>query len=56
MNAKTTKRVERKPLAQQGPQSVAGDKDPNFSYRFVNDTVTGDSDQNLNIMSAKLSP
>ena len=38
MNAKTTKRVERKPLAQQGPQSVAGDKDPNFSYRFVNDT------------------
>lgn len=38
MNAKTTKRVERKPLAQQGPQSVAGDKDPNFYYRFVNDT------------------
>lgn len=38
MNAKTTKRVERKPLAQQGPQSVAGDKDPNFEYRFVNDT------------------
>ena len=37
MNAKTTKRVERKPLAQQGPQSVAGDKDPNFAYRFVND-------------------
>lgn len=38
MNAKTTKRVERKPLAQQGPQSVVGDKDPNFEYRFVNDT------------------
>jgi len=32
------KRTERKPLFQRGPQSIAGDKDPNFEYRFVNDT------------------
>jgi len=38
MNAKPTKRVERKALHQRGPQSVAGEKDPNFQYRFVNDT------------------
>jgi hypothetical protein len=31
-------RVQRKPLHQQGPQSISGDKDPNFVYRFVNDT------------------
>ena len=34
----TPKRTERKSLFQRGPQSVAGDKDPNFVYRFVNDT------------------
>lgn len=34
----TPKRVDRKPLFQRGPQSVAGQKDPNFEYRFVNDT------------------
>lgn len=38
MNAKAAKRPERKPLFQRGPQSVAGVKDPNFQYRFVNDT------------------
>lgn len=38
MNAKTEKRVVRKPLFQRGPQSISGDKDPNFVYRFVNDT------------------
>ena len=32
-----TKRAERKPLFKRGPQSVNGDKDPNFEYRFVND-------------------
>lgn len=32
------KRVERKPLHQQGPQSIAGAKDPDYVYRFVNDT------------------
>lgn len=32
------KRVARKPMFQRGPQSVAGEKDPNFEYRFVNDT------------------
>lgn len=31
-------RVVRKPLFQRGPQSIIGDKDPNFVYRFVNDT------------------
>jgi hypothetical protein len=31
-------RVERRPLAKQGPQAIAGEKDPNFAYRFVNDT------------------
>lgn len=34
----TTKRKERKPLHQQGPQSVAGMLEPGFQYRFVNDT------------------
>lgn len=38
MNVKVSKRVERKPLHQQGPQAVSGDKDPNYVYRFVNDT------------------
>jgi hypothetical protein len=41
MNDKVTKRVERvqrKPLFQRGPQSIAGTKDPQFAYRFVNDT------------------
>lgn len=32
-----TKRIARRPLSQQGPQSIIGDKDPNFHYRFVND-------------------
>jgi hypothetical protein len=32
------KRVHRKPLHQQGPQSISGEKDPNFHYRIVNDT------------------
>lgn len=30
-------RTGRKPLFQQGPQAVAGELDPNFVYRFVND-------------------
>ena len=34
----TTKRPERKPLFQRGPQSISGQKDPNYVYRFVNDT------------------
>lgn len=32
------KRTERKPLTQRGPQAIAGDKNPEFEYRFVNDT------------------
>lgn len=32
------KRAVRKSLFQRGPQSIVGDKDPNFIYRFVNDT------------------
>lgn len=32
------KRVARKSLFQRGPQAIAGDKDPNYVYRFVNDT------------------
>lgn len=37
-NTRTTqKRVERKPLFKRGPQSVSGDLDKDFSYRFVND-------------------
>ena len=31
-------RVARKPLNQRGPQAIAGEKDPGFEYRFVNDT------------------
>lgn len=38
MNVKTSKRPERKALHQRGPQSILGEKDPNFEYRFVNDT------------------
>lgn len=39
MNTKVTRtRVQRKPLFQRGPQSIMGDKDPNYHYRFVNDT------------------
>ena len=38
MAEKNVKRVVRKPLFQRGPQSISGDKDPNFVYRFVNDT------------------
>lgn len=32
------KRVHRKSLFQRGPQAILGDKDPNYAYRFVNDT------------------
>jgi len=32
-----TERQGRKPLHQQGPQAVSGEKDANFHYRFVND-------------------
>ena len=32
------KRTARKPLHQRGPQTINGDKDPNYVYRFVNDT------------------
>lgn len=39
MNTKTVvKRTVRKPLFQRGPQSISGDKDPDFVYRFVNDS------------------
>jgi len=38
MSRVSEKRVSRKSLFQRGPQSVSGDKDPNFVYRFVNDT------------------
>lgn len=39
MAEKTVKaRVARKPLFQRGPLSVTGERDPNFEYRFVNDT------------------
>lgn len=31
-------RVTRKPLFQRGPQSISGEKDPSYHYRFVNDT------------------
>ena len=37
MSRDITKRVARKPLTQRGPQSISGDKDPNYHYRFVND-------------------
>ena len=32
------KRVARKSLFQRGPQAILGEKDPNYVYRFVNDT------------------
>jgi len=38
MTKETTKRAVRKPLFNRGPQSVSGEKDPNYHYRFVNDT------------------
>ena len=38
MAEKNVKRVVRKPLFQRGPQTISGDKDPNYVYRFVNDT------------------
>ena len=40
MNVKVQRpqRAIRKPLHQRGPLSIMGDKDPNFAYRFVNDT------------------
>ena len=38
MTEKNVKRVVRKPLFQRGPQSISGEKDPNYVYRFVNDT------------------
>ena len=38
MSRVQSKRQERKSLFQRGPQAIAGDKDPNYVYRFVNDT------------------
>ncbi len=38
MAEKNVKRVVRKPLFQRGPQSISGEKDPNYVDRFVNDT------------------
>lgn len=38
MSRVTKERTARKSLIQRGPQSIAGDKDPNYVYRFVNDT------------------
>lgn len=40
MTEKTTRstRVVRKPLSQRGPQAISGDKNPDYEYRFVNDT------------------
>lgn len=40
MSRETVKsaRTARKPLAQRGPQAIAGEKNPEFEYRFVNDT------------------
>lgn len=38
MAREITKRVERTPLFQRGPQSIAGTKDADYEYRFVNDT------------------
>ena len=35
---KPEKRVTRKPLFQRGPQSISGEKDPGYVYRFVNDS------------------
>lgn len=32
------KRVSRKALFQRGPQAILGDKNPDYHYRFVNDT------------------
>ncbi len=32
------KRVQRRSLFQRGPQTIVGEKDPNYEYRFVNDT------------------
>ena len=37
MSRVSKERVARKSLLQRGPQSVIGDKDPNYVYRFVND-------------------
>ena len=38
MTKETTKRTVRKPMFNRGPQSISGEKDPNYHYRFVNDT------------------
>lgn len=40
MSEKTTRstRVVRKPLSQRGPQAISGNKNPEYEYRFVNDT------------------
>lgn len=38
MSRVTKERTARKSLIQRGPQSIAGDKDPDYVYRFVNDT------------------
>ena len=38
MSRVSEKRVARKSLFQRGPQAILGEKDPNYVYRFVNDT------------------
>lgn len=38
MSKPSEKRVTRKPLHQQGPHTISGEKDPNFHYRFVLDS------------------
>ena len=38
MAQEKAKRVARKPLFQRGPLSITGERDPEFEYRFVNDT------------------
>ena len=38
LSKKRVERTARKSLFQRGPQSIVGDKDPDYVYRFVNDT------------------
>lgn len=38
MTKTPSKRPVRTSLFQRGPQAISGDKDPNYVYRFVNDT------------------
>lgn len=37
VKATTQKRVTRKPMHQRGPQTISGEKDKDYEYRFVND-------------------